>query len=198
MRTDSTGQFSFPDKHGSTYALRVRADGYISQPVHLRIPTGQSREVTIHLSEVYPGYEPVFREDEHYRDLGERLAWRSPLTRIADGEMERFEGMRICDIPKVRFSLSRAMARGGVFRTVINGHLVLENILPCYWLADEVALVELAVSCGKDGVGGAGFSAAARRPRALGSMRRLSAPSMIEGSCVAIWLKGNMAQVEVP
>jgi hypothetical protein len=71
MRTDSTGTFTFPDKHGSTYALRVTAEGYVSQPVHLRIPTGQSREVTIHLAEVYPGYEAPFREDQHYHDLGD-------------------------------------------------------------------------------------------------------------------------------
>lgn len=198
MRTDSTGQFSFPDKHGSTYALRVTADGYISQPVHLRIPTGQSREVTIHMAEVYPGYEPVFREEEHYRDLGERLAWRSPLTRIPHDELERFEGMRVCDMPKVRFSLSRIMESGLPFYTVVDGHLVLESILPCYWLADEVALVELGVSCGKDGIAGMFLSTSGQRPRITAPNRRASAPSRLEGSCVAIWLKGNMAQVEVP
>lgn len=198
MRTDSTGTFTFPDKHGSTYALRVTADGYISQPVHLRIPTGQSREVTIHLAEVHPGYEPVFREEQHYRDLGERLAWLSPLTRIPHDELEGFEGMRVCDMPKVRFSLSRIVESGLPFYTVVDGHLVLESILPCDWLADEVALVELGVSCGKDGIAGMFLSTSGQRPRITAPNRRASAPSRMEGSCVAIWLKGNTASVEVP
>lgn len=202
QRTDGTGRFSFPDKHGATYVVRVTAEGYISQPVHLRIPTGQSREVTIHLAEVYPGYQPVFREDEHYRDLGERLARRSPLTRIAHDELARFDGMRVCDIPKVRFSLNRALgsttADGAAVTTVVNGHLVLENILPCFWLVDEVALVELGVSCHKDGVAGMGFFAAGRMPRTPASTRMVGPRSMLESSCIAIWLKGGMASVEVP
>ncbi len=198
MRTDSSGTFTFPDKHGSTYTLRVTADGYISQPVHLRIPTGQSREVTIHLAAVYPGYEAPFREDEHYHDLGERLAWYPAMTRLADDQMERFKEMRVCDIPMVRLSLSRAMASGQTFMTVVNGHMVLENIPPCYWLASDVALIEMGVGCNKDGVGGIGFLAADRRPRLPGSMRRHSAPSRMEGSCVSIWLKGNMTRVKVP
>lgn len=198
QRTDSSGTFTFPDKHGSTYTLRVKADGYVSQPVHLRIPSGQSREVTIHLAEVYPGYEAPFREDEHFRDLGERLAMRSPMTRLADDQMARFNDMRVCDIPMVRLALSRAMESGVTFRTVINGHLVLENIPPCYWLASDVAMVEMGVTCGKDGVSGMGFLAADRRPRLPGSMRRHLAPSKLESSCVALWLKGNTARVEVP
>lgn len=198
QRTDSTGRFSFPDKHGSTYAVRVTAEGYVSQPVHLRIPTGQSREVTIHLAERYPGYEAPFREDEHYRNLGERLSWNSPLTRMAHDELERFEGMRVCDMPKVRFSLSRAMERGATFYTVINGHLVLENILPCYWLADDVALVEFGVGCSKDGVAGIHLTTRAPNPRGAASMRRLSGPSRMEGNCVSIWLKGGATIVEMP
>lgn len=198
QRTDSTGTFTFPDKHGSTYALRVTADGYISQSIHLRIPTGQSREVTIHLLGVYPGYEPVFREEEHYRDLGERLAWLSPLTRIPHDELERFEGVRVCDMPKVRFSLSRIVESGLPFYTVVDGHLVLESILPCGWRAEEVALVELGVSCGKDGIAGMFRSTSGQRPRITAPSRRVSAPSRMEGSCVAIWLKGNAASAEVP
>jgi hypothetical protein len=120
------------------------------------------------------------------------------MSRLADDQMLRFDGMRVCDIPMVKQSLNRTIAAGLTFMTVVNGHLILENILPCYWLAEEVALVELGVLCGKDGVGGIGFLAADRYPRAPGSMRPPALRSAVEGSCVAIWLKENMAQVEVP
>ncbi len=173
--SDSVGQFGFPDKHGGTYAVRATKEGFLAKPVFLRVPRGESRQVTIHLAPVPPGYRAPILERAMYEDLATRLAYTSPLGRMNDQELERFEGMRVCDIPKVRAFLSGAerFPSGLVPVTVVNGHQVLRGWPPCDWLASEVALIELDIRCNLDGVVG----------------WRMHGPARPGGTCIALWLK---------
>lgn len=174
QRTDSTGRFAFPDKRGSTYVVRVTKPGYLAQPVHLRVPTHESRELVIHLAYEPEGYQAPLREEQHLMDLGARLAWTPGIGRIADGEIQRFEGMRVCDIPKVRAYLASAR----IPAVILNGHHYLLGWEPCDWMAEDVALIELEVSCGPDGIG----ARSAARSRGGGRGR-------LGGGCAALWLK---------
>ena len=174
QRTDSTGRFAFPDKRGSTYVVRVTKPGYLARPVHLRVPTNASRELVIHLGYEPEGYQAPFREEQHLMDLGSRLAWTPGHGRIADGEIQRFEGMRVCDIPKVRAYLASARIPG----VILNGHHFLMGWEPCDWMAEDVALIELDVQCGPDGI----FTPSAVSTRGRGRGR-------LGSGCAALWLK---------
>ena len=175
-RTDSSGRFSFPNRHGATYALRVVKAGYLARPVFLDVPTGQSREVTVHLEVPPSGYRSPLREEEQYQNLASRLAWTSRLGRLAGAELEKFPGMRVCDIPMVKRMVASLPPPYPI--VVIDGHLVLRGSEPCEWLVEDMALIELDISCSLDGIAGANPT-----------MRRGMSRSGIGRGCVGLWRK---------
>lgn len=147
--TDSAGQFAFPDKTGAAYAVRTEAPGYVARLVQLRVPAGQSREVTIHLAYPVAGQLAPRNPDWMYFQLGRRLGWRSRNTRLEDAEIARFAEMRVCDVPKVRASYR---GRDDDLRIVLDGHEVLWNWSLCDWKVSEVAVIELGLLCDDQGV----------------------------------------------
>jgi hypothetical protein len=175
--TDSVGRFAFPDKTGAAYALRTEAPGYMARLVQLRVPAGQSREVTIHLAHPVAGRLAPRNPDWMYFQLGRRLGWRSRNTRLEDAEIARFAEMRVCDVPKVRASFR---GREDDLRIVLDGHQVFWNWSLCDWKVSELAVIELGLMCDDQGVRDLQIG---RRGRAEFQGSRDSFP------CIGLWRK---------
>lgn len=86
--TDSTGSFYMPVRPGS-YVVRVRDQGYADRLVSVLVPADSGERIRVTLAP--PSRALTVRQAHNVDDLGQRLAWRSPIhTRVyTRAELER-------------------------------------------------------------------------------------------------------------
>lgn len=139
MRTDSTGHFAFPDLRGGKYMVRVTFPGYAERRFVVELKKGEGKELAVLL---VPYRELPSRADDIAIDeLGKRLATGLERDRMTVPQMERYESMPLCDVPRIRAEIGRGditifFSLNGVTAETTD----VDRI--CAWRADEVELVE--------------------------------------------------------
>jgi hypothetical protein len=163
--TDSAGHFSFPTADRGLYMVRVSFPGYYDRWFTLKLRQGEGRQLGVLLA---PGRRRHTNEDDQALfDLRHRIALNSAYNFLSGRELERFGGMALCDIPRLR------RAVGDNYIVVVDGTRELWNWSLCAWTTDEITLIELS-----------------RPPREVPtSIRADAANSPIHYHYIGIWLK---------
>jgi protocatechuate 3,4-dioxygenase beta subunit len=135
--TDSAGRFALPAIKPGEYLVQATHPGLSGRPIHVSVPRGGSREVTMTLEPIGQGRGPVPGIQWVYHDLGLRLSFQPASRRVNRAELARQRGRLLCDIARVRTFVGRRDVA-----IVVDGIQVLYPWSLCAFDADELALIE--------------------------------------------------------
>jgi hypothetical protein len=138
-RTDSAGHFAFPDLRAGQYMVRVTFPGYAERRFLVELKKGEGKELAVLL--VPYRQVPSRADDIALDELGKRLATGLERERMSVAQMQRYESMPLCDVPRIRAEIGHGdvtilFSVNGVTADTTS----VERL--CAWRADEVELVE--------------------------------------------------------
>jgi hypothetical protein len=145
VRTDSSGQFAFPQADRGQYMVRVTHPEFNERRLAVTL-AGGGRELAFVLT---PGRGiPTRLADQAVADLGRRLTLNSRWDRVGPDHLERRGSIPLCNMPPIQ-----GMARGSG-TLILDGVTVLRGVnlrtVLCAWRADEVDLVEFGTNVCRD------------------------------------------------
>jgi hypothetical protein len=139
--TESTGVFAFPLVPSGQYMVRVTAKGFGERRALVELSKGEGRQVRFRLTSSRS--TPAKDEETALSDLGHRLSLGLRTERLTAGQLERYQSLGLCDIPRIREQVGRNSLASTTL--IINGTRVISGFAVaalCTWRADEVDLVE--------------------------------------------------------
>jgi carboxypeptidase family protein len=149
VRTDSTGRFAFPLAHGGQYMVRVTFPGYGERRFLVELKRGEGRELGVLLAP-YPGVASR-ADDIAVEELGKRLAAGLRQERLTSLQLERYESLPLCDLPRIKAEIGTN--RNASILLSVNGVTAdtsADLARLCAWRADEVELVEFGPDTCRD------------------------------------------------